>query len=260
VNFEFFRGNTEDVSGRSSREGRSGREDHYKHTTDSYHPTESNQDYASNKWGESQNKQHMPSHHRDNIQTSKSERHPSGRHSRDRLPSGGKDRRSPTPSDRRKDSDIYEQRVSSPSLSRHHIRIEQTSDSPSVLENVNENDRYYDKQHLDPSTAATGRNSQNKRRQKLETMMFRNDSLSSDPSDCARPPPPKPHKNKRGKKTRQHSLSSSDDEIRSTPECSSGEEQESESLISEKGNLPEKYKFVLNFRAITISPVLEIKI
>jgi hypothetical protein len=53
---------------------------------------------------------------------------------------------------------------------------------------------------------------------------------------------------------------SSDDEIRSTPECSSGEEQESESLISEKGNLPEKYKFVLNFRAITISPVLEIKI
>jgi hypothetical protein len=86
-------------------------------------------------------------------------------------------------------------------LSRHHIRIEQTSDSPSVLENVNENDRYYDKQHLDPSTAATGRNSQNKRRQKLETMMFRNDSLSSDPSDCARPPPPKPHKNKRGKKT-----------------------------------------------------------
>jgi hypothetical protein len=64
------------------------------------------------------------------------------------------------------------------------------------LENVNENYRYYDKQHLDPSTAATGRNSQNKRRQKLETMMFRNDSLSSDPSDCARPPPPKPHKNR----------------------------------------------------------------
>ncbi|XP_052086212.1 regulating synaptic membrane exocytosis protein 2-like isoform X2 [Mytilus californianus] len=231
-----LRGNNEDnMSGRSSREGRPSRDDHYKHTTNSYQ--ESNQDYAQNKWGESQNKQHMPSHHRDNVQTGKSERHPSGRHPRDRLPSGGKDRRSPTPSDRRKD-DIYDQRVSSSSqsLSKHHnIRIERTSDSPSLLENNNENVRYsYDKQHLDPSTAATGRNSQNKRSRKLETML-RNDSLSSDPSDTSRPPPPKPHKNKRGKKTRQHSLSSSDDEIRSTPECSSGEEQESESIISEKG-------------------------
>ncbi|CAC5396537.1 RIMS2 [Mytilus coruscus] len=231
-----LRGNNEDnMSGRSSREGRPSRDDHYKHTTNSHQ--ESNQDYAQNKWGESQNKQHMPSHHRDNVQTGKSERHPSGRHPRDRLPSGGKDRRSPTPSDRRKD-DIYDQRVSSSSqsLSKHHnIRIERTSDSPSLLENNNENVRYsYDKQHLDPSTAATGRNSQNKRSRKLETML-RNDSLSSDPSDTSRPPPPKPHKNKRGKKTRQHSLSSSDDEIRSTPECSSGEEQESESIISEKG-------------------------
>ncbi|XP_076083507.1 regulating synaptic membrane exocytosis protein 2-like isoform X11 [Mytilus galloprovincialis] len=232
-----LRGNNEEsMSGRSSREGRTSRDDHYKHTTNSYQ--ESNQDYAQNKWGESQNKQHMPSHHRDNVQTGKSERHPSGRHPRDRLPSAGKDRRSPTPSDRRKD-DIYDQRVSSSSQSlsskHHNIRIERTSDSPSLMENNNENVRYsYDKQHLDPSTAATGRNSQNKRSRKLETML-RNDSLSSDPSDTSRPPPPKPHKNKRGKKTRQHSLSSSDDEIRSTPECSSGEEQESESIISEKG-------------------------
>ncbi|XP_052764130.1 regulating synaptic membrane exocytosis protein 2-like [Mya arenaria] len=66
--------------------------------------------------------------------------------------------------------------------------------------------------------------------------MFRNDSLSSDPSDCVRPPPPKPHKHKRGKKQRQHSVSSSDEEIRSTPECSSCEEQDIESeSVSEKG-------------------------
>lgn len=232
--YNIFISRCEEVSGRSSREGR--RDDHYKHTSDSYQ--ESNRDYAQNKWGETQNKQHMPSHHRDNVPTIKSDRHQSSRHTRDRLPSGGKDRRSPTPNDRRKD-DLYDQRVSSSqSLSQHHnIRIERTSESPSHLDSVNENGRYIqdiNKQHLDPSTAASGRNSQNKRSRKLETML-RNDSLSSDPSDCARPPPPKPHKNKRGKKTRQHSLSSSDDEIRSTPECSSGEEQESESIISEKG-------------------------
>lgn len=66
---------------------------------------------------------------------------------------------------------------------------------------------------------------------------LRADSLSSDPSDCARPPPPKPHKHRKGnKKQRQHSLSSSDDEIRSTPENSSYEgEEESESIVSEKG-------------------------
>ncbi len=53
-------------------------------------------------------------------------------------------------------------------------------------------------QHLDPSSAATGGKSTRSRR-KLDPM-FRNDSLSSDPSDCVRPPPPKPHKHKKGKK------------------------------------------------------------
>lgn len=98
-----------------------------------------------------------------------------------------------------------------------------------MQEEIQEHDR---KQHLDPNA---GRSSRNNRR-KLESML-RNDSLSSDPSDCARPPPPKPHKHKRGKKQRQQSLSSSDEEIQSTPECSSCEEQdvESESIISEKG-------------------------
>ncbi|KAH7968963.1 hypothetical protein HPB52_013214 [Rhipicephalus sanguineus] len=63
--------------------------------------------------------------------------------------------------------------------------------------------------------------------------VVRNDSLSSDQSECVRPPPPKPHRHKRGRKMRQRSLSSSDDEARSTPDCSSCEESES---VSEKGD------------------------
>ncbi|XP_043194210.1 regulating synaptic membrane exocytosis protein 2-like isoform X3 [Amphibalanus amphitrite] len=72
------------------------------------------------------------------------------------------------------------------------------------------------------------------RHRKIEV---RTDSLSSDQSESVRPPPPKPHKHRR--RTRQHSVSSSDDEIRSTPECTSGGEEEVESTesISEKGEL-----------------------
>ncbi|XP_069106031.1 regulating synaptic membrane exocytosis protein 2-like isoform X9 [Argopecten irradians] len=172
-------------------------------------------------------------HSRDSQQNS---RHLNNRHPRDRLGSGSKDRRSPTVGDtreRRKEPEIYNSHVRSPSLNRHNIRIERVGDSPTVMED--QVDKYHDKkQHLDPSTAATGRNS---RSRKLDISMSRNDSLSSDPSDCARPPPPKPHKHRRGKKLQQHSISSSDDEIRSTPECSSCEEPdlEIESVISEKG-------------------------
>ncbi|XP_076348186.1 regulating synaptic membrane exocytosis protein 2-like [Tachypleus tridentatus] len=68
----------------------------------------------------------------------------------------------------------------------------------------------------------------NNSRQKIESVI-RNDSLSSDQSECVRPPPPKPYKHKRGKKPRQRSFSSSEDEVRSTHEFSSCEEQ------SEKG-------------------------
>lgn len=69
-------------------------------------------------------------------------------------------------------------------------------------------------------------------RKKLDSS-FRNDSLSSDQSEYqSRPPPPRPHKHKKMK--HQRSMSSSDEEIRSTPDCTScGEEFESES-ISEK--------------------------
>ena len=169
-------------------------------------------------------------------------------HPRERIGSANRDRNSPTLSDRgdRRKDDIYGSR--SPSAGRHNIRVERGGNPPSVLDDTNANQMeslrtgqyiHNKTQHLDPSTAASGRNSRNNRNRKMENMI-RNDSLSSDPSDCSRPPPPKPHKHRRGigkKQTRQHSLSSSDDEIRSTPECSSCEEQanESESLISEKG-------------------------
>lgn len=114
----------------------------------------------------------------------------------------------------------------------HRIHIEQASDTQ-VSANEDIQDTDFSKQHLDPNSAVAKSSRSNRR--KLE-IMNRNDSLSSDPSDCVRPPPPKPHKHKRGKKQRQHSVSSSDDEIRSTPECSSCEEQDIESeSVSEKG-------------------------
>ncbi|XP_071551521.1 uncharacterized protein [Panulirus ornatus] len=86
--------------------------------------------------------------------------------------------------------------------------------------------------HLDPN-AALGRS---RGRRRTDPVM-RNDSLSSDQSECVRPPPPKPHKHRtRERKPRQRSLSSSDEEVRSTPECTSCEEHEAESeSVSEKG-------------------------
>lgn len=90
--------------------------------------------------------------------------------------------------------------------------------------------------HLDPSSASGKGGKGNTSRRKVETML-RNDSLSSDQSECVRPPPPKPHKHRsKNKQRRQHSLSSSDDEIRSTPECTSCDDGEIESeSVSEKG-------------------------
>lgn len=86
--------------------------------------------------------------------------------------------------------------------------------------------------HLDPA-AALGRS---RGRRRTDPVM-RNDSLSSDQSECVRPPPPKPHKHRtRERKPRQRSLSSSDEEVRSTPEYTSCEEHEAESeSVSEKG-------------------------
>ncbi|XP_047664503.1 regulating synaptic membrane exocytosis protein 2 isoform X14 [Tachysurus fulvidraco] len=67
--------------------------------------------------------------------------------------------------------------------------------------------------------------------------LLRNDSLSSDQSESVRPPPPRPHKSKRGGKARRASLSSSDEELPTTPEYTSCDDVEIESeSVSEKGD------------------------
>ncbi|XP_040853067.1 regulating synaptic membrane exocytosis protein 2 isoform X23 [Ochotona curzoniae] len=86
--------------------------------------------------------------------------------------------------------------------------------------------------HLDPSSAV-----RKTKREKMEAML-RNDSLSSDQSESVRPPPPKPHKSKKGGKMRQVSLSSSEEELASTPEYTSCDDVEIESeSVSEKGDM-----------------------
>ncbi|XP_023186627.1 regulating synaptic membrane exocytosis protein 2 isoform X24 [Xiphophorus maculatus] len=86
--------------------------------------------------------------------------------------------------------------------------------------------------HLDPNSAV-----RKTKREKMESML-RNDSLSSDQSESVRPPPPKPHKTKKGGKMRQVSLSSSEEELATTPEYTSCEDVEIESeSVSEKGDM-----------------------
>ncbi|XP_043117172.1 regulating synaptic membrane exocytosis protein 2 isoform X32 [Puntigrus tetrazona] len=93
-------------------------------------------------------------------------------------------------------------------------------------------DSLHRQQHLDPVSAV-----RKSKREKMESML-RNDSLSSDQSESVRPPPPKPHKTKRGGKMRQVSLSSSEEELATTPEYTSCEDVEIESeSVSEKGDL-----------------------
>ncbi|XP_049586703.1 regulating synaptic membrane exocytosis protein 2 isoform X47 [Syngnathus scovelli] len=85
--------------------------------------------------------------------------------------------------------------------------------------------------HLDPNSAV-----RKTKREKMESML-RNDSLSSDQSESVRPPPPKPHKTKKGGKMRQVSLSSSEEELATTPEYTSCDDVEIESeSVSEKGD------------------------
>ncbi|KAJ7985607.1 hypothetical protein DPEC_G00353820 [Dallia pectoralis] len=85
--------------------------------------------------------------------------------------------------------------------------------------------------YLDPSSAV-----RKTKREKMDTML-RNDSLSSDQSESIRPPPPKPHKTKKGVKMRQVSLSSSEEELATTPEYTSCDDVEIESeSVSEKGH------------------------
>ncbi|CAL8299270.1 unnamed protein product [Merluccius merluccius] len=77
------------------------------------------------------------------------------------------------------------------------------------------------------------------KREKAESML-RNDSLSSDQSESLRPPPPRPYKSKRGMGgaggKRQTSISSSEEEGGTTPEYSSCEDAEIESVSERGGN------------------------
>lgn len=84
------------------------------------------------------------------------------------------------------------------------------------------------------SAPAQGPAGRRTKREKAESML-RNDSLSSDQSESLRPPPPRPYKSKRGPGgKRQTSVSSSEEEGGTTPEYSSCEDAEIES-VSERG-------------------------
>ncbi|XP_064409943.1 regulating synaptic membrane exocytosis protein 2 isoform X22 [Latimeria chalumnae] len=106
--------------------------------------------------------------------------------------------------------------------------------SPNLMDrpDMRRTDSLRKQHHLDPSSAV-----RKNKREKMETML-RNDSLSSDQSESVRPPPPKPHKTKKGGKMRQVSLSSSEEELASTPEYTSCDDVEIESeSVSEKGDM-----------------------
>ncbi|KAM6972269.1 regulating synaptic membrane exocytosis protein 1 isoform 19-T19 [Aplochiton taeniatus] len=89
-------------------------------------------------------------------------------------------------------------------------------------------DRGSNKGHLEPNTTRTPRD-------KGGESLLRKDSQSSDQSESLRPPPPRPYKSKRGVNKRQMSISSSEEEGGSTPEYTSCEDVDMES-VSEKGD------------------------
>ena len=135
---------------------------------------------------------------------------------------------------RQKRPGFYDNYVDSFSAPEDHYHEEAQNLYPRVLitdqearDKFPESEVKLQKTLLDPTLARGVTN-----RRKIDPS-FRNDSLSSDQSEYqSRPPPPRPHKHRKMK--HQHSISSSDEEIRSTPDCTScGEEFESES-ISEK--------------------------
>ncbi|XP_034544514.1 regulating synaptic membrane exocytosis protein 1 isoform X2 [Notolabrus celidotus] len=84
------------------------------------------------------------------------------------------------------------------------------------------------KGRLEPSTIRTPKD-------KGGDNLLRKDSQSSDQSESLRPPPPRTYKSKRGVNKRQMSISSSEEEGGSTPEYTSCEDVDMES-VSEKGD------------------------
>lgn len=83
------------------------------------------------------------------------------------------------------------------------------------------------KGRLEPGTIRTPKD-------KSGDNLLRKDSQSSDQSESLRPPPPRTYKSKRGVNKRQMSISSSEEEGGSTPEYTSCEDVDMES-VSEKG-------------------------
>ncbi|XP_044046361.1 regulating synaptic membrane exocytosis protein 1 isoform X20 [Siniperca chuatsi] len=84
------------------------------------------------------------------------------------------------------------------------------------------------KGRIEPGTTRTPRD-------KGGDNLLRKDSQSSDQSETLRPPPPRSYKSKRGVNKRQMSISSSEEEGGSTPEYTSCEDVDMES-VSEKGD------------------------
>ncbi|XDV15150.1 hypothetical protein PO909_015280 [Leuciscus waleckii] len=88
------------------------------------------------------------------------------------------------------------------------------------------------KGHLEPGSAAFLHRA---KREKAAEIMRKDSSLSSDQSETLRPPPPRAYRPKRGLNKRQMSISSSEEEGGSTPEYTSCEDVEIES-VSEIGD------------------------
>ncbi|XP_045563081.1 regulating synaptic membrane exocytosis protein 1 isoform X9 [Salmo salar] len=86
---------------------------------------------------------------------------------------------------------------------------------------------------LDPNSQAAMMHKA--RRAKSGDSLLLKNSQSSDQSEPLRPPPPRPYKSKRGVNKRQMSISSSEEEGASTPEYTSCEDVDMES-VSEKGD------------------------
>ncbi|KAM4687880.1 regulating synaptic membrane exocytosis protein 2 isoform 2-T2 [Discoglossus pictus] len=134
--------------------------------------------------------------------------------------------------------------------SNHSPPTPRRSPIPNDRPDMRRTDSLQKQHHLDPSSAV-----RKTKREKMETML-RNDSLSSDQSESVRPPPPKPHKTKKGGKMRQVSLSSSEEELATTPEDTSCDDVEIESeSVSEKGDMDQNWLDHTSWHGSEASPM-----
>ncbi|XP_046692981.1 regulating synaptic membrane exocytosis protein 1 isoform X6 [Silurus meridionalis] len=104
--------------------------------------------------------------------------------------------------------------------------------SPGGSQDIRDGQDWGLKGYLEPGSAALLHRT---KREKAAESFRKDSSLSSDQSECLRPPPPRAYRPKRGLNKRQMSISSSEEEGGSTPEYTSCEDVEIES-ISEKGD------------------------